>query len=99
MRLRTFLRPLRGDRSITDVCEATGIARGWISMFERGHAVPSAEQATAMVAIYGPPETWYPRGVLDILVDDLGDCPVCGDELEPDYSRRRQLHVGCKRPR
>lgn len=92
MRFRSFLRPARGKRSITDVCVLTGIARGEISMFERGHAIPNGRQAALLAPVYGPIDTWYPAGVLAILLPDLAICAGCGRELPADSSRRRRYH-------
>lgn len=94
MRVRSFLRPLRAAKgmSIGDVCEVTGLARGEVSMFERGHSIPRDLQAAAMVAVYGDPRGWYPPGVLRVLAPDLADCAGCGDELDPDASRSRRYH-------
>ena len=99
MRVRTYLRVLREERelSITDVCAATGLARGEVSMFERGHAIPRDDQADRMEQVYGPRERWYPPTVARALLHDAGDCRNCGDELDPDASARRRYHPDCPR--
>lgn len=98
MRIRSYLRDLRGDLTITDVCAATGLARGEVSMFERGHSIPRGDQATRMVAVYGPISGWYPAGVLAVLYPDIVRCPGCDEELDPGASRRRIYHdEACRR--
>lgn len=102
MRIRTHLRILRlgsapaaagsGHLSIGEVAALTGLAKGEISSFERGHAIPRDDQIPAMVRVYGPPEEWYPATVARALLPDLGDCPGCGDELDPDASGARRYH-------
>jgi transcriptional regulator with XRE-family HTH domain len=94
MRVRTYLRKIRqGDgRSIGDVAALTGIAKGEISSFERGHAIPRDDQLEAMRNYYGHPSRWYPATVARALLPDLADCPGCGEELEPDASGSRRYH-------
>lgn len=94
MRIRTHLRGIRTSRalSIGDVCAATGLARGEVSMFERGHSIPRDDQVEQMVGVYGSPVGWYPASVLHVLLIDLRDCGGCGDELEPDASGSRRYH-------
>jgi transcriptional regulator with XRE-family HTH domain len=92
MRIRTFLRLHRGERSITDVAELTGLARGEISMLERGQQLPRDEWIPKLELVYGARCDWYPVGVQAELVDDLPICPGCGEELEPSASRRRIYH-------
>jgi len=91
--VRTFLRVHRGDQlSITDVALATGLARGEISMLERGQQLPRDEWLRALELVYGDRARWYPAGVANVLLPDLAVCPGCGDELAPDASRRRIYH-------
>lgn len=94
MRVRTFMRPLRRARGLTveQAAACAGLAKGEISMLERGHALPRDEQLPGLYRVYGHPSGWYPAGVLHVLMDDLAECPGCGDELEPDSSRRRRYH-------
>lgn len=70
----------------------TGIAIGEISQFERGHSIPRDDQAVRMEIVYGDPSGWYPATVARALFPDIADCPGCGDELDPDASRRRIYH-------
>jgi transcriptional regulator with XRE-family HTH domain len=101
MRLRCFMRELRGERSITEASQATGCARGEISMFERGHSLPHADQVPRLTRFYGVgPDGWYPRGVLGVLYPDIARCEGCGEELAPGASRRRRFHDDvCRRLR
>jgi transcriptional regulator with XRE-family HTH domain len=102
MRVRTYLRQIRlaaapavaGHRglSIGEVALYTGLAKGEISSFERGHAIPRDDQLEAMKLVYGDPSTWYPATVARALLPDLADCPGCGDELDPDASGARRYH-------
>lgn len=92
MRVRTFLRRYRGDRSITDVVELTGIARGEISMLERGQQIPRDEWIPTLEAVYGDRHDWYPAGIHQNLLEDLPICPGSDEELDPDASRRRIYH-------
>lgn len=86
------MRQARGALSIGDVTALTGVARGEISMFERGHSIPNARQVAALEPVYGPATAWYPAGVLAVLLADLGICEGCDGELAPDSSRRRRYH-------
>lgn len=93
MRVRTFMRLARVRRglSLDEVWTATGISKGELSHFERGHSVPREDQVPRLVPIYGAPSSWYPRTVAAVLMPDLGDCFGCGDELDP-YARRGQRY-------
>jgi transcriptional regulator with XRE-family HTH domain len=94
MRVRTHLRRYRLQRglSISDVAARTGLAKGEISMLERGHAIPRDDQVDRMRPVYGSPLGWYPPTVFRALLPDLADCPGCGDELDPDASGARRYH-------
>lgn len=93
MRVRTFMRVLRADRfSLGDCSRITGIAKGELSMFERGHSFPYDAQADKLEPFYGPRSGWYPAGVAAILFDDLADCDGCGEELDPDLRRGVRYH-------
>lgn len=78
--------------SLDDVLHQTGIAKGELSMFERGHSIPRDDQVAALRPVYGHPGVWYPPGVARVLMPDLRDCAGCGDELDPDASRSRIYH-------
>lgn len=86
------MRAQRGDRRIASIADETGIARGWISMYERGQAIPTAKQIPTLERVYGPASGWYPAGVLAVLLPDLALCEGCGSELPADSSRRRLYH-------
>lgn len=82
----------RTGLSLEDVRARTGVAKGELSMFERGHSIPRDDQVDHLRPIYGSPDTWYPATVVRALLPDLADCPGCGDELEPDASGARRYH-------
>ncbi|MFL5313051.1 MAG: hypothetical protein ACJ79H_21675 [Myxococcales bacterium] len=86
------MREKRGDRSLDSVADLTGVAKGSLSMFERGHAFPVARQLAPLERVYGPVDGWYPAGVLAALLPDLATCEGCGKELPTDSSRRRRYH-------
>jgi hypothetical protein len=97
MRVRTFLRELRGDRLLVDVersLRAAGVklSRADLSRFERGQQIPTDQQATDLEQIYGPRSEWFPATVAHALAPDLDDCPGCGEPLDPSASRRRRYH-------
>jgi transcriptional regulator with XRE-family HTH domain len=52
MHCRTFYRQRRGDRTLAEAAEATGINEGTLSRIERGEQFPKAEQVTAILAFY-----------------------------------------------
>ncbi len=101
MRVRTFLRSYRDALalSITDVTERTGLARGEISMIERGQQLPRDDQIPRLELVYGDQSFWYPMGVQVVLLDDLPVCLGCDEELAPDASRRRRYHNDACRAR
>lgn len=85
------MRRLRGDRTLSSVAEAAGIAKGELSMYERGFALPPADHVGRLVPFYGNPSGWWPPSVLRVLADgNIG--PGCGEELDPGASRRRIYH-------
>jgi transcriptional regulator with XRE-family HTH domain len=94
VRIRCYLRPIRQSLalSIDEVAARTGLAKGEISMIERGHSVPRDDQLESLRSVYGDPGGWYPPTVARALLRDLADCPGCGDELEPWASGARRYH-------
>ena len=67
MRLRCYLREIRGERSLADICrvaeELTGmrVNHGELSRIENGLALPRDHMLAALVAAYGASiEDWYP---------------------------------------
>lgn len=94
MRVRSFMRAARLELglSLDDVWTRTGISKGELSHFERGHSIPRDEQALKLIPVYGDPSGWYPRTVAHVLMPDLGDCANCGDELDPDARRGQRFH-------
>lgn len=68
MRVRCYLRDIRGRRSIRRISEASGVNRGTLSAIERGHVLPKDEWIEGMEAAYGAPfEEWYPPLVCRVL--------------------------------
>lgn len=60
MRLPNRLPQLRGERTITDIANATGIARPYLSQIERGLLMPRDEWLPALENAYGESvATWY----------------------------------------
>lgn len=101
MRVRCYMRPVRLALgfSIQDVASRTGCAKGEISQMERGHLIPRDDQLGRLATVYGDPAAWYPAGVVQAVLPDTADCPGCGDELDPDASRRRKYHGDACRSR
>ena len=65
MRVRCLLRQIRGERTIHDVAEASGVARGTLSYIERGRMFPADDQVDGLERAYGKPVTeWYGPGTL-----------------------------------
>lgn len=92
MRVRTFLRVLRGDRSLGDASAATGLARGDLSRIELGHMLPDDRHLAALVRFYGPSDGWYPAGVDNVLHHDPPVCSGCGRLLPPSALPNRRYH-------
>jgi hypothetical protein len=93
MRVRTFLRELRGDRSLADAKRATDLDRGTLSRIERGRQFPTDEQAAMMTSFYGPADGWYPQRPR--LLRDLPRCERCGEPLPPTATRSKPYHDIC----
>ena len=100
MRVRTYLRRIRASAglSLGEVSARTGIAKGELSMFERGHSIPRHPQVIALESVYGPARRWYPATVWRALVHDLGRCVDCGEELDPGDRLNRVHHEVCPPP-
>ena len=74
MRLRCYLREIRGRRGLRQIAEACGVNRGTLSSIERGHTTPKDEWIDAMEAAYGAPfADWYPPLAVRVLELDLED--------------------------
>lgn len=65
MRVRCFLREIRGPRSLRRVAEDAGLNPGMLSRIEQGVAFPKDDEVPALASAYGAPITdWYPPLVL-----------------------------------
>ena len=64
MRVTCMMRGLRGDRSLTEVEDETGINRGTLSQIERGILLPLDRHVVILERVYGPRAGWYPPEVL-----------------------------------
>lgn len=75
MRVRCYLREIRGRRGLREIAEAAGVNRGALSTIERGHTLPKDEWIEQMEAAYGAPfEQWYPALVARVLeLDEEGE--------------------------
>ena len=61
VRVRCYLREIRGRRSIRRLAIATGVNRGTLSMVDRGRMLPRDEWIEPMEDAYGAPfADWYP---------------------------------------
>ena len=47
------LRELRGDKTMEEVCAATGIGRSALNMYELGYRMPRDEAKIKLAAYYG----------------------------------------------
>lgn len=71
MRLRCKLRTIRGERTLGDISELTGINRGTLSMIELGRLLPKDDQVEALEQAYGAPaHQWYGSRTLLAVEDD-----------------------------
>lgn len=93
MRIRTFLREIRGNRSLSDAKTITGLDRGTLSRIERGQQFPTDHQADDMTRFYGPADRWYPQRPR--LLQDLPACERCGEPLPPTATRSKPYHDIC----
>jgi len=97
-RVRTFMRARRGEMglSLAAASVRVRIAKGELSMIERGYLLPRAALVERIEQVYGPIETLYPAGVLHVVAGDIRRCPACGEELDPGASKQRRYHEGCR---
>lgn len=65
MRLRCFLRTIRGERPLREIARIANVNPGELSRIENGSAVPRDEVIPTLEQAYGAlfPD-WYPRTVL-----------------------------------
>jgi transcriptional regulator with XRE-family HTH domain len=75
VRLRCYLREGRGERSLRQVANLTGVSAGELSLIERGRLLPADDQVEAIERAYGLQRTsWYHEwGKLAIEADEEGD--------------------------
>lgn len=68
MHVACNLRTIRGRRTITDIEKASGVARGTLSLLERGRLFPLEKHIAALERAYDAElHTWYPPFVLAVL--------------------------------
>lgn len=71
MRVRCFLKEIRGPRSLRNVAGETAINPGMLSRIEQGVAFPKDDEIPALARAYGAPiSDWYPPLVLIALEFD-----------------------------
>lgn len=71
MRVRCYLREIRGRRSLRAIAETSGINRGSLSTIERGTRLPTDDQVEQLEQAYGVPfEQMYHRQVIRVLEPD-----------------------------
>jgi transcriptional regulator with XRE-family HTH domain len=60
-----YLAALRGSRTITDMAQASGVARPYLSQIEAGRRLPRDDEVEGIARAYGAPlREWYPAEVL-----------------------------------
>ena len=65
MRVRCFLKEIRGPASMRSIAEAAGVNAGELSRIEQGTALPRDEDVPALERAYGKSiAEWYPPLVL-----------------------------------
>lgn len=65
VRLVCHLREIRGERSLTEISDLSGLARGTLSKIERGIELPPDRDVPALEAAYGASAaTWWPPEIL-----------------------------------
>lgn len=94
-RVRTFLRDLRGDLKLPEAAELTGVAKGDLSLIERGYLLPRRELVERLAGVYGDPAGWYPPTVAHALAPDPPACDRCGEPLPPSARANRKRHEVC----
>jgi transcriptional regulator with XRE-family HTH domain len=106
MHCRTFYRQRRGDRTLAEASQATGINEGTLSRIERGEQFPARMQVVPLVNFYDVAAFWaggpwlemlrnlYPPSVLRVLQNELV-CSRCGKPLPPESRANRRRHEVC----
>lgn len=60
MKVRCYLREIRGRRPLKEIAAAAEVNHGTLSMIERGRLLPKDEWIEPLEAAYGQPfERWY----------------------------------------
>ena len=72
MKVRCYLREIRGRRPLRRIAADTGINRGTLSLVERGRMLPKDDWIERMEEAYGAPfDDWYPAAARRVLeLDD-----------------------------
>ena len=109
MHVRTFYRQRRGDRTLAEASQATGINKGALSRIERGEQFPKAEQCRAIAEFYAPDMlrivtpsmsprgflwTLYPKTIWRLLQLERNCACGCGRSLPPDSLRTKRYCDG-----
>ena len=110
MHVTTYFRTRRGDCTLAEASEATGINEGTLSSIERGEQFPKGEdQVYALVNFYDPRvfrEVALPGDPLASYLQRLypasvlrclqieRDCVDCGRPLPPESRANRKRHQG-----
>lgn len=77
MRLRCFLREIRGTRTLREIAELSGVPQSELSKIENGIQVPKDADVEALVAAYqAAPTDWY--GPLTLLALESDDAQIAG---------------------
>lgn len=72
MRVRCFLKDIRGPITLRKIADTAGVNPGMLSRIEAGIMFPSDDEVPALEHAYGTPITnWYPPMVL--LAVEFGD--------------------------
>ena len=71
MKLRSYMREIRGRRSLRDLADAAGVNRGTLSLIELGRQLPKDDWVEGIERAYGAPlEQWYHQLVVRVLEPD-----------------------------
>lgn len=90
MRVRCFLKELRGPRSLRRVADEAGINPGMLSRIEQGVAFPKDDEIPALAAAYGAPITdWYPPLVIVAMEFDDTALEALRDRLHDAWLRSK----------
>lgn len=62
MHLNTFLPKIRGDRSVQEIADASGVHQATVRQIEQGKLIPREKHVEPLERAYGKPWTaWYSR--------------------------------------